>query len=366
MKKVIIIFFTFLLGISLIIIYPKAKDQIHWSLVDKNSIKSYEKYLKYNKNGKYTQAALSAIDTFYWNEASKTNTILSYKHYIDNQPKGRYIGQANEQITILRNDDNIYYKHFWGGDIYSINNFIINYPDHVRIDEAKSNLIKIRDGENIVDLIDSDRIKVTINHITIKKVHLEMYKLDQVEIPTTVKIPIGTLFESKNRKITNLLVTKEYNIKLISDQIVITPLNIASTDIEKYLPDSDSKYEIVNHQLEGNLKKIIEILNIEEVRYTVFQAAIWIVQNDAQYTQLGKLVWVDQLYPIMSPISKFDALNKAKRAIEGDEVAEVLFYCDKLGMDVSKFKIWNDYNLMFKTITNSKLKNWLINKRLQP
>ena len=80
------------------------------------------------------------------------------------------------------------------------------------------------------------------------------------------------------------------------------------------------------------------------VDYAVWQAAVWIITDDATYNDLGRL------------------RENRVRMIGKNRAAEAMKICDEAGIDIMKKNIWRDRNRILQAISNSELREWLESK----
>ncbi len=91
------------------------------------------------------------------------------------------------------------------------------------------------------------------------------------------------------------------------------------------------------------------VLDKAGVPYDVLQAAVWIVTDNADYSDMGKLV------------RGFRGFGQ--RAIDEEDVTRAMQICEEAGIDITRKAIWRDRKRILKGLKAGKLKTWLEQKK---
>jgi formylglycine-generating enzyme required for sulfatase activity len=81
------------------------------------------------------------------------------------------------------------------------------------------------------------------------------------------------------------------------------------------------------------------------------QAAVWILINDADYSDLGRLLLVNK--------NLYYKQDREKRVIHETEAAQAIKLCSDIGIDVTNKSIWYSRQSIFDHLENGDLKNWM-------
>ena len=90
-------------SINALLIRIQKSDEDWRNAVLSNSRTALQQYLESNPSSPHRQEALNKIDSLDWLTAKKNNTMESVTEYTTQHPDGRYIDDANEVLTELRN-----------------------------------------------------------------------------------------------------------------------------------------------------------------------------------------------------------------------------------------------------------------------
>ncbi|MCP4708975.1 MAG: hypothetical protein GY869_10145 [Planctomycetes bacterium] len=94
------------------------------------------------------------------------------------------------------------------------------------------------------------------------------------------------------------------------------------------------------------------VLDQAQVIYAVRQAAVWIVTDNADYSDLGILV----------SRSQFQVFG-GTRKINEYEAARAMKICDEAGINITGKSIWMDRKQILSGLKDGDLKKWLEEKQ---
>ncbi len=200
---------------------------------------------------------------------------------------------------------------------------------------------------DIVELVQQKKIEVTTSGDGIESVTVRLHRL--VKVPLNVQIPVGTYFVSAQASAQNMITTQATTAQLTDDewQGVSTP--VACTNRPKDAPDSSDSFTVERAPHQEQLAKLMPVLDAAGVSYPVRQAAVWIVTDDADFSDLGELV---------ESSNGFDG----SRVINEPETAQAMMLCDKAGIDITRKAIWRDRETILASVTDPDVKAWLQQK----
>jgi len=205
------------------------------------------------------------------------------------------------------------------------------------------------DPTDVVGLLRQRKIEIQSQGSGIQNVSLKVRRLVPQEIE--VKIPIGTFFVSNNRSAQNMVGTGERTVTLRSDDWVEISIPAACANRPRDIPGSGDSFQIERSPHQEELARLIPVLDRAGVPYAVRQAAVWIVTDDASYSDLGILV----------SRPTFQAFG-GTRTINESESARALQICDEAGIDITRKRLWRDRESILRGLADDALKRWLEQK----
>jgi hypothetical protein len=140
---------------------------------------------------------------------------------------------------------------------------------------------------------------------------------------------------------------------LTTDEWVSLSPDAACANRSRGIPGQEDSFTVERSSNQGELEKLIPILDRSGVHFEVRQAAIWIVTDDADYGDLGILV------KSYGPIP----FGGGPRAIQENETARAMKICEEAGIDITQKAIWQDREQILKGLTDENLGKWLQTKK---
>ena len=253
-------------------------DDINWGYaLTEDHINGYESYISKYPNGKYVKLANDKIEDLEWNDALNDNYIGAFESYISQYPKGKYIQLANDKLKVLREaHESELWTDAMQGNLYQLEAYISEYPNGKHINEAK----KIFEGTAITTLMSQNKISAVITGIDINKVSISMTNL--TDTPLMVVLPLGTWFGSQASYTQNMLLTHEVRLYLPSKGTENRNVGTACMNIDRGIPYSEDSFNSVNYLGDDALlTKVIKALNDKGAYYSVVQAAVWRITDNA-------------------------------------------------------------------------------------
>ncbi len=328
----------------------KARDRIedlHWEAVTGDTtLQGLEKYLQLHPDGSHADEARESIEDLHWKKATTSNTIRSYQDYIVAYPQGQYLQEAEEKVAALSTDNTPFEEAISIGTENSIKQFLEDFPGHQREPCAQQAIKDITEGRNIVDLLSEKKIEIETQGSGIQNVQVRMRSL--VPYPITVRIPVGSYFVSSRQSSQNMITTAESRVRLTGDGWRSVSVSAACANMPRDIPGSEDTFTIQRSPHQEELARLIPVLDKAGVNFATRQAAVWIVTDNASYSDLGNLV----SRPAHSPFG-------GTRMIREADVTRAMKLCTEAGIDIKSKAIWRDRQRILNGLEDEELKTWL-------
>jgi TPR repeat protein len=205
---------------------------------------------------------------------------------------------------------------------------------------------------DIVDLIREKKIEIKTQGAGIKAVGLQVRQIpeDYVSLPKSisVRVPVGTLFTANKASSQNMITTAERTVSLSDSGWVSVDVPAACANREKAIPKKDDSFQVARSSHQAELSRLMPAIDKANVDYATRQAAVWIVTDDATYSDLGTLI----TRPAYSSFG-------GARTIHEAETARAMKICDEVGIDITRKRIWRDKQTVLRGLNDEKLKQWL-------
>ncbi|GAP16002.1 ABC-type sugar transport system, periplasmic component [Longilinea arvoryzae] len=192
---------------------------------------------------------------------------------------------------------------------------------------------------NIMDLIAEGSISVQATGRGIDELDLDIENL--IDELLDVEIPAGTYFVAAAGGEQNMVVRHSQVVQVEPNDLLSTILDAACAEMEDDVPGSDTGFSL---QRSGSnaLSMLMPVLEAAGVDYDVEQAAIWIVTNNADYSDLGTLV---------------SGWGYARMILE-EQAAQAMRLVDEAGLNITTYRIWADRE-MIADGASAELARWL-------
>jgi len=208
----------------------------------------------------------------------------------------------------------------------------------------KATMAAVQSGEEIVDLLNEKKIELIVKGAGIEKVLLSMRKL--VPDLVTVKVPLGSYFMSRIILTQNMVTIAPQNILLTDTAWHTVSVSVACANMTRWVPGEGATFNVYRVSPISELNLILPLLNDSGLDFAARQAAVWIVTDDANYSEMGELVSESQ-----------SIFNSGRRVINEDAVAHALEICSNAGIILYHKRIWNDRQTILFGLTDAKLIN---------
>jgi len=180
-----------------------------------------------------------------------------------------------------------------------------------------------------------------------------------------VEISAGTMFLSVDGSVQNMMVVESLVVRLDLDMpsLVEAVLDVACTNMHRSIPYAHNELEIVpapDNQELADLAVVLDRADEYGIYYSFFsviQAAIWIVTDNADFNGLGTLVSTSGGY------GGFGGVRT--RMISYEDAAMAMFLVEQAGIDITLKNIWADRYEILVDIqsTNPVLADWMYNHK---
>lgn len=330
----------------------EAKDNIeslHWQeATAANTVQGFERFVQLHGNGKHVAEARDSIEFLHWQEATAANTIKAYLDYGTAQPQGGHLREAQTKAATLRTADAPYEAAMKAGTEASLRRFLEDFPGHQKEADAQQAIKDITEGRDIVDLLKEKKVEVQATGRGIEEVSVRIRKL--VPYSLTVRIPVGSFFVSANPSAQNMVTTAESKVRLTSNEWTSVSPDAACANRPRDIPGGDDAFTVQRSPHQAELARLMPVLDKARVDSETRQAAVWIVTDNADYSDLGILV-----------ASQFGF--GGSRVINEQETARAMKICDDAGIDITRKAIWRDRQRVLSGLKDAELKAWLEQKK---
>jgi hypothetical protein len=206
---------------------------------------------------------------------------------------------------------------------------------------ATSEVLTLTTADDVVDLIEEGMIETRAEGVGIKELKLEARRL--VDQLVTVYVPVGTYFVSGSASTQDMVSRESHTFVLDTDEWVSDKIPVACSNRSRAIPGSGDSFEIHRSPHQEELAELMPRLAEADVDFEVEQAAIWIVTDDADYSDLGIL------------ISGFFG----PRLIKEKEAAQAMRIVHEAGIDITQKAIWQDRETIVAGLNDESLKEWI-------
>ena len=322
-------------------------ESLHWQeAATANTVQGFERYVQLHEDGRHVAEARDGIESLRWQEAATANTIKAFQNYTTLHPEGPHMREAEAKLASLRTDDAPFKAALKAGTEARLKQFLEDFPGHRKAVDAQQAIRDITQERDIVDLLAEKKVKIQAQGSGIQRVSVRVRRL--VPYPLAIRIPVGTYFVSARRSAQNMVTTAESKARLTTGDWLDISVSAACANRPRDIPDSDDSFTVQRSPHQKELAKLMPVLGRAGVGYATRQAAVWIVTDNASYSELGILVSRPQFQPF-----------GGTRTINEEEAARAMQICDEAGIDVTRKRIWNARKQILQRLKDGKLKKWL-------
>jgi len=332
---------------------------LHWQdATAANTVQGFERYVQLHADGKHVAEANDTIESLHWQEATAANTIRAYRQYGTTHPEGQHLREAETKATGLRTDDAPFDAAMKAGTEASLKKFLEDFPEHQKQAEAQQAIKEITEGRDIVDLLREKKIEIETSGSGIQSVSVRVRKL--VPYPITVRVPVGSYFVSSRQSAQNMVTTEESKTRITGDDWRHLSVSAACANRPRDIPGSGDTFSVQRSPHQEELARLMPILNKAGVGYATRQAAVWIVTDNANYSDLGTLVTRQvPAFGGIQPFGGFQPFGGGTRTICEADAARAMKICDEAGIDITRKRIWYDCQTVLNGLPDGDIKTWL-------
>ncbi|MDR2981419.1 MAG: hypothetical protein LBV12_04140 [Puniceicoccales bacterium] len=206
----------------------------------------------------------------------------------------------------------------------------------------------------MVDLMKTGKILAEIHGGGIQHVFVRLRKT--VPYPLEVLIPAGTYFVCDNPKAQNMVSTEDVRIALAKTESETDsqPVSVACANRPKDVPSGGDRFTIGSLPDGDALSKLMAAMKGRNIVFATKQAAVWILTDDADFNDLGKLVTTTS-----SASGGVLRQTGSSRTIQPPVAVAAMRLCADSGVDIKKKTIWRDASQLHADLPPGELREWL-------
>lgn len=325
-------------------------EQHRWNKArSQDTVDAYQDYLSHYPKSQHSSEAKSrqvALQIeFDWQKAQRSDNIEGYELFISNHTNNQYSEHAKSRLQQLHEQFSIWQSVVQHNSLDSYRDFVKRYPNSQYAIKAKTLITeweKDTSGWSIVDALDSKRVEVEVGGDGIKSVLMKIRR--RVDRPVRVTVPVGSYFVCGGSS-QNMISRQERSLVLNNDTWRTVSIPAACANRARPIPGTNDHFTVRASPRQAELKQLMTVIEEERIPFAVEQAAIWIVTDNADYTDLGVLV--------SRPVFQGSG---GTRVINHDEAAKAMKICYEAGIEIRKKAIWRNRSTILQGIKNEILK----------
>lgn len=203
---------------------------------------------------------------------------------------------------------------------------------------------EMQTGVDIVNLLNDGKIEIKAKGAGIEKVDVSVRKL--VPYSIAVQVPLGSYFVSQSILTQNMVTTAKRNIFLTDSLWQTVSIPAACANMTRLVPEDYISFTISASPQISELTQMLPYLDKLSFDFATRQAAVWIITDDANFDELGKL--------ISQPQSQF---SKGIRIIDKVTAARAIDICATAGIIIYYKRIWSDRQSILSGLEDVGLRN---------
>jgi hypothetical protein len=205
----------------------------------------------------------------------------------------------------------------------------------------------------LLELRAAGKIAAEVNGSNIEQVSLHVINL--TDQPLRVFVPAGTFFVANDAGMQSMVATSGHYIDLEGRQAGSVTIASACANLPLDIPDFTNSFTIAEAPPQAELLRIAPLLGGASTPYSVRQAAVWIITDNADYDDLGTLVSV-------AATSAVGSFGSRTRIIGPEEAAHAMQILDEAGVSIRNRRIWRDRGRIAENLPEGDLRVWLSNQ----
>lgn len=201
---------------------------------------------------------------------------------------------------------------------------------------------------SITELIGADRIEVEARGAGIESVTLKIRRLSP-EVSRVV-IPAGTFFPSPDGAVQSMVCVQHTSVRLDSNAPMSVSVRVACANRLRAIPDADASLAVARTASSDDLERLAVVLDNVDPPFPVVQAAVWIVTDDADYTDLG-ILESRRSTPATIQLT-------GTRTIRHTDAARAMQLCSQAGVDIKQRAVWGDLLFILDKCEDNGVAEW--------
>lgn len=319
-------------------------DEAAWMITQvQTSEEALNGYLRDHPNGRFVAEARQRLDYLLWRPANESDTFVGLQAYLQRYPNGAHAAEARQRGEAMLRDEQRYVSAIAYGDAAQIEQFLANFPGHVREADARATLANIA-PRDLFDLIQEGKIEAHGTGAGIESISLTLHNTTPYWL--TVLIPAGTFMVARDASAQNMVATEAQTFRVSPQSDMEVSVDAACANRPRDIPEGDDQFVIARTPPQADLARLMPVLANAQAPYAVRQAAVWILSDDADYGDLGVLV---------QSVNGFGG----SRVILAPETALAMQIIDGAGIDITRRAIWRDRGDVLEQLPEGALKTWL-------
>ena len=141
-----------------------------------------------------------------------------------------------------------------------------------------------------------------------------------------------------------MIATSETSETVAPDEWRVLRPTAACANKGKAIPGNDDNFTIRRSPDQEELDRLMHVLAKSDQTSYVTQAAVWIVTDNADYSELGVLAF--------GPLGTLRAINE-------ETAVQAMIMCEQAGIDITRKAIWRDRERILQGLGESGLRHWL-------
>lgn len=318
-------------------------DEATWTVAQFGGEEAINGYLRDHPDGRFVGEARQALDYRAWRPADESGTAVALQAYLQRHPNGAHADEARQRIEAALHNEQLYTEAVAYGDARLIEEFLANYPGHVREGDARTTLANIA-PRDLFDLIQEGKIEAHGSGAGIESISLTLRNTTPYWL--SVLIPPGTFMVARDASAQNMVTTESQMIRVRPQAETAVSLAAACANRPRDIPEGSDRFTLARTPPQTDLARLMPALASAQAPYAVRQAAVWILSDNADYADLGVLVRSTNGFG-------------GSRVILAPETARAMQIIDGAGIDITRRAIWRDRHDVLQQLPDGELKSWL-------
>jgi len=140
---------------------------------------------------------------------------------------------------------------------------------------------------SLVEAIKKKYVRFTAHGSSIESSYINVENVTNMKLHLV--IPAGTFLNANPGNYQNMVLTSPKDIVLVAGEKYSEYVSTACMNMYRDIPSDNTSFGIAQRAENHLLSKVIRLLNEGNYRYSVIQAAVWIVTDGADYNDMGIL-----------------------------------------------------------------------------